>query len=148
MKPITQTNTTLRFQFDIYTPLDSENSKGETTQKKWTSEKEFIDLLENIEWSNYPAPPTINVYEPNSNILLWVSLYATSDDNDEMFIVGYHRFVQFRTLLGFGKVKEKEKITTYFVVGRDGVKSVFSSYFQSHLNSMEKQLEKFNAELS
>ena len=137
----------MKFQFDIYTPLDSENSKAETTPKKWTSESEFIRLFEEFKWSNYPASPTLSVYSPNSKVVLWVSLYATTDDNDEMFIIGYNRQVPFRSFLGLGEIKEKEKMTTYFVVGRDGVKDVFSEYFKFHFESMEQKLKKFDSEL-
>ncbi|MFK7783661.1 MAG: hypothetical protein AB8B56_01025 [Crocinitomicaceae bacterium] len=137
----------MKFEFDIYTPLDSENSKAETSQKKWLGESEFMGLFEEFKWSDYLASPTLSVYYPNSKVVLWVSLYATSDDNDEMFIIGYHRQVPSRGFLGLGRIKEKEKITTYFVVGRDGVRDVFSEFFKFHFESMEQKLKKFDSEL-
>lgn len=80
-------------------------------------------------------------------MVLWVSLYATSENNDEMFIIGYHREVLRKNFLGLGKVREKEKRTTYFVVGKDHVKDVFSAYFKSHLELMEQRLKKLNSEV-
>lgn len=49
--------------------------------------------------------------------------------------------------LGLGKLKQKEIMSTYFVVGMDNVKTVYSKYFTSHLETMEQELEKFNAEV-
>lgn len=127
--------------------MDSENSKSETTPKQWTTENEFIELLQDYKWSDYPASPTLSVYTPNSSIILWVSLYATSENNDEMFIIGYHRPVMTKGFLGLGKLKQKEKMSTYLVVGMDNVKTVYSQYFASHHETMEQELEKFNAEV-
>lgn len=137
----------MKFQFDTYIPLDSQNSKSETTPKQWTTKNEFIELLQNFKWSDYPASPTLSVYTPNSSIILWVSLYATSESNDKMFIIGYHRPVMTKGFLGLGKLKEKEKMSTYFVVGIENVKTVFSDYFEAHLEKMELALEKYNSEV-
>jgi len=119
-----------RYYFDKYTPNDPENKSGTTTDKKTIDYNSFEKEFREIDWESYPANPTISVY--NKNTILWVALYATSEDVDklQMFIVGHHYKKDVKTL--FGKKKEKDFSTTHMMVGKDKVLPLFKFYFDNN----------------
>ena len=126
------------YYFDIYAPNDSENSSGTTTKKKLIDHKQFETEFKNIDWESYPANPTISVY--NKNSILWVALYATSQDSEklQMFLIGHHYKKEKKNI--FGKIKEKDFSTTHFMVGNDKVLPLFELYFKD--NKTEKIINK------
>ncbi len=95
----------MQYHYDLYTPNDKENSSGFVTEKQPLSYADFESIFLNMEWDNYPAAPTITVYQDNELPLLWVALFATSENEDKarMFIMGYKRMEEKKGFLGFGK---------------------------------------------
>lgn len=79
------------------------NSSGSVTEKQPLSYADFERLFINMEWDNYHASPTITVYQDNELPLLWVALFATSENEDKarMFIIEYKRMEE-RKVSGFG----------------------------------------------
>ncbi len=126
------------YYFDVYTPNDPENKSGTATGKKIIEHDNFEKEFTGMNWDSYPASPTISVY--NKNTILWVALYATSEDEDklQMFIVGHHY-----------KKEEKDFSTTHMIVGKDKVLPLFKMYFENNnsdeiiteLNRLDEQFK-------
>ena len=137
------------YYFDIYAPNDPQNKSGSTTDKKPIDYNNFEKEFREIDWESYPASPTISVY--NGNKILWVALYATSEDADQlqMFIVGHHYKKEVKNF--FGKKKEKEFSTTHMMLGKDKVLPLFKLYFESNsvvniINELKRLDEQFKQE--
>ena len=137
------------YYFDIYAPNDPENKSGTTTDKKPIDYNNFEKEFKGIDWESYPANPTISVY--NANTILWVALYATSEDADRlhMFIVGHHYKKEVKSL--FGKKKEKDFSTTHMMVGNDKVLPLFKQFFENNsteniINELKRLDEQFKQE--
>tara|TARA_R110002049_G_scaffold116110_1_gene268442 strand:+ start:1870 stop:2373 length:504 start_codon:yes stop_codon:yes gene_type:complete len=126
------------YYFDIYTPNDPENNSGTTTDKKLINYIQFETEFKNMNWNSYPANPTISVY--NKNSILWVALYATSQDAEklQMFLIGHHYKKETKNI--FGQTKEKDFSTTHFMVGNEKVLPLFELYFKD--NKTERIIEK------
>ena len=141
----------MQYRYDIYTPNDQENSSGSVTEKQPLSYADFERLFINMEWDNYHASPTITVYQDNELPLLWVALFATSENEDKarMFIMGYKRMEKKKGFLGFGKTTLKPKMTMHYTVGSEGVLKLFQSFFQYELEAFAAALSlcdnEFNA---
>lgn len=114
------------YYFDIYSPNDPENKSGTTTEKKETDFSSFNKIFRSMNWESYPANPTISVY--NKNTILWVALYATSQDDQalQMFLIGHH--------------SNSNASSTHFTIGKKQVLSLFKMYFYE--NNSEKIAEK------
>lgn len=138
----------MQYHYDIYTPNDQENSSGFVTDKQSLSYLDFERLFLSMEWDNYPAPPTITVYRENELPLLWVSLFATSENEDKarMFIVGYKRMEEKKGFLGLGKPTLKEKMTMHHTVGNEGVVKLFREFFNYDPAGMLTALDNFDRE--
>jgi hypothetical protein len=122
----------MSYTYDIYTPNDKENSSGSVTEKQPLRYADFEKIFLNMEWDKYPAAPTITVYQENELPLLWVALFATSEDEEKtrMFIIGYKRMEEKKGFLGLGKSTLKEKMSMHYAVGNEGVLKLFQSFFQ------------------
>ena len=120
----------MQYRYDIYTPNDQENSSGSVTEKQPLSYADFERLFINMEWDNYHASPTITVYQDNELPLLWVALFATSEDEDKtrMFIIGYKRMEEKKGFLGFGKATLQQKMTMHYAVGNEAVVKLFREF--------------------
>ena len=121
----------MSYTYDLYTPNDKENSSGTVTEKQPLSYADFENIFLNMEWDNYPAAPTITVYQDNELPLLWVALFATSEDEGKtrMFIIGYKRMEEKRGFLGFGKATLQPKMTMHHTVGNGVVMKLFREFF-------------------
>ncbi|WP_299119470.1 hypothetical protein [uncultured Winogradskyella sp.] len=133
------------YYYDIYAPNDLENNSGTTTDKQLIDYNKFKTEFKDIDWDSYPANPTISVYKKNT--ILWVALYATSDNSEklQMFLVGHHYKEYIKNI--FGKTKEKDFSTTHFMIGKDKVLPLFELYFKENNNDgIIKQLKKLDKE--
>ena len=132
----------MNYTYDIYTPKDKENTSGSISEKKTLDYPEFEDYFANIEWDKYPASPTITVYNGNTGSNLWVALYATSEDGQKlrMFIIGHKYLKESKGLLGLGKPKLKDIMTTHFTVGKENVLKLYKSFFKNNSDSILHEL--------
>jgi len=137
------------FTYDIYKPLDAENTKADTTDKIPIVENELISLLHEFDWSAYPAYPTVSVYHNSGESTLWVAKYAESDDDDklEMFILGYHENIEKRAFFGLGKKRIKERKNIYMAVGFDNVKMLYQLYFAGKTEMLKSKLRTLDKEI-
>ncbi|MBL0270179.1 MAG: hypothetical protein IPP99_16370 [Chitinophagaceae bacterium] len=121
----------MSYTYDLYTPNDKENSSGSVTDKQSLSYTDFETIFLNMEWDNYPAAPTITVYPDNELPLLWVALFATSEDEEKtrMYIIGYKRMEEKKGFLGFGKATLQQKMTMHYAVGNEAVLKLFREFF-------------------
>lgn len=124
----------MNYTYDLYTPNDKENSSGTVSEKQPLSYPEFESLFLNMQWDQYPASPTISVYQDNDLPLLWVALMATSEDEEKtrMFIIGYKRMEEKRGFLGFGKATLQPKMTMHYAVGNEAVLKLFNAFFENN----------------
>ena len=133
------------YYFDIYTPNDLENKSGTSTDKKPIDFKRFEKEFGEIDWGGNTASPTIYVY--NGNTILWVALYATSENVEklQMFIIGY----QYKKELNVGgEKKEKDFSTTHLTVGQDKVLSLFKLYFENnYTENIINQLKRLDEQI-
>ena len=136
----------MQYRYDLYTPNDKENSSGSVTEKQPLSYADFERLFINMEWDNYHASPTITVYQDNELPLLWVALFATSENEDKarMFIMGYKRMEEKKGFLGFGKSTLKEKMTMHHTVGNEGVLKLFREFFDYEPSAFLNALKEFD----
>jgi hypothetical protein len=138
----------MNYTYDIYTPQDKDNTSGATSEKKALDYAEFEDHFVNMEWDTYPASPTITVYNDKLGSNLWVSLYATSEDEQKlrMFIIGHKYLKESKGLFGLGKPKLKDTMTTHFTVGKENVLKLFKSFFTNNSGDILYQLALSDAE--
>lgn len=132
----------MKYSYDLYTPNDKENSSGTVSEKQPVSYAEFENLFVNMQWDQYPASPTISIYQENDLPLLWVALMATSEDEEKtrMFIIGYKRMEEKRGFLGFGKATLQPKMTMHYAVGNEAVLKLFQSFFQHERDAFVAEL--------
>jgi len=138
------------FTYDIYKPLDAENTKADTSNKIPVVENELTNLLNEFDWSAYPAYPTISVYHNLGESTLWVAKYAESDDDEklEMFILGYHEKIEKKAFFGLGKKQIKERKNIYMAVGLDNVKMLYQLYFSGKIDELKSKLRALDKEIN
>ncbi|MBL0268071.1 MAG: hypothetical protein IPP99_05240 [Chitinophagaceae bacterium] len=136
----------MQYRYDIYTPNDQENSSGTVSEKQAISYSEFERLFLSMQWDQYPASPTISIYKESDLPLLWVALFATSENEDKarMFIIGYKRMEEKKGFLGFGKPTLKEKMTMHHTVGNEGVVKLFREFFDYEPSAFLNALKEFD----
>jgi len=138
------------FTYDIYKPLDAENTKADTTDIIPIVENELINLLNEFDWSAYPAYPTISVYHNLGESTLWVAKYAESNDDEklEMFILGYHEKIEKKAFFGLGKKQIKERKNIYMTVGLDNIKMLYQLYFSGKIDELKSKLRALDREIN
>ena len=88
-----------------------------------------------MDWASYTASPTISVYHQNS--ILWVALYAVSDDADplQIFLIGHHY-----------QIEDQDTSTLHRTIGKDKVLPLFQRYIaNSNTDTITQALQQLDS---